>query len=261
MPLPTSPIVNALSPERLRALLYGAPGAGKTTLASQWYPASTLIVDLEGGTRFLSGEHFVERPANYSAFMGLVNELVTTQHQFTTVVIDSIDHLVRMADAEAGQRHGKIAAGLVEFGKGLADRDGVVMRDLGRLLATDLGLILCAHPVKVTVTDDAGVESNGCSRASSPATGTPAAADPRSRRLRARRPQGDRRDTVAHHGRASRLRDQAPRGPAGHAAGRPPATCTTQWPQASRTSTRRQSTHEQHRPGLGRHHGRLGLRG
>jgi hypothetical protein len=159
MALPTSPTSNTLDPSRLRALLYGAPGAGKTTLASQWYPASTLIVDLEGGTRFLTGDHFVERPKSYSEFMGIVNDLVTTQHQFTTLVVDSIDHLVRMADSEAGQRHGKIAAGLVEFGKGLADRDGVVMRDLTKLLSTDLGVILIAHPVKVAVTSDAGVES------------------------------------------------------------------------------------------------------
>lgn len=159
MPLPTSPITNTLDPSRMRALLYGAPGAGKTTIASQWYPANTLIVDFEGGTRFLTGEHFVVRPKSYAEFMGLVNELVTTRHGYTGVVIDSVDHMVRMADAEAGQRSGKVAAGLVEFGKGLADRDGVVMRDLTRLLATDLGVILIAHPVKVTITDENGVES------------------------------------------------------------------------------------------------------
>jgi hypothetical protein len=159
VPLPSAPITNHLDPARLRALLYGAPGAGKTTLAASWYSQSTLIVDLEGGTRFLTGDHFVVRPKSYSEFMGIVNDLVTTQHQFTTLVIDSIDHLVRMADSEAGQRHGKIAAGLVEFGKGLADRDGVVMRDLTKLLSTDLGVILIAHPVKVTVTSDTGVES------------------------------------------------------------------------------------------------------
>lgn len=159
MPLPTAPIQNVLDPGRLRALIYGAPGAGKTTLASQWYPPSTLIVDVEGGTRMLSGQHFVVRPKNYTEFMGVVNDLAQPGHQFTGVVIDSIDHLVRMADAEAGQRNGKVAAGLVEFGKGLADRDGVVMRDLTRLLSTDLGVILIAHPVRVTVTDENGVES------------------------------------------------------------------------------------------------------
>jgi hypothetical protein len=147
-----------LSPERLRAIVYGRPGSGKTTLAAGWYPQSNLIIDVEGGTRFLTGDHFVVRPKSYSEFMSLVNELATTQHAFTTVTIDTVDSLVRMADAEAGQRGGKVAAGLVEFGKGLADRDGVVLRDLQRLLSTDLGVILCAHPVIVEV-DDNGAKS------------------------------------------------------------------------------------------------------
>lgn len=158
MALPTAPVSNVLSPERLRAIIYGRPGAGKTTLAAGWYPSSTLIVDVEGGTRFLTGQHFVVRPKTYSEFMALVNELASTQHHYTTVVIDTIDSLVRMADAEAGTRGGKVAAGLVEFGKGLADRDGVVLRDLQRLLSTDLGVILTAHPVIVEV-DDNGAKS------------------------------------------------------------------------------------------------------
>lgn len=158
MALPTAPIVNELSPERLRAIIYGQPGAGKTTLAAGWYPQSNLIIDVEGGTRFLTGEHFVVRPKSYSEFMATVNDLCQPGHQFTTVTIDTVDSLIRMADAEAGQRSGKVAAGLVEYGKGLADRDGTVLRDLSRLLSTDLGVILCAHPTTVTVQQDDGTE-------------------------------------------------------------------------------------------------------
>lgn len=159
MPLPTQPITNTLDPARLRGIFYGVPGAGKTTLAAGWYPPSNLIIDMEGGTRFLSGAHFVERPKTYSEFGGLVNELVAGGHQFTSVTIDTIDHLVRMADAEAGQRNGKVAAGLVEYGKGLADRDGVLLRDLTKLLSTDLGVILCAHPITVSSVAEDGTET------------------------------------------------------------------------------------------------------
>lgn len=159
MTLPTSPTTNELTTDRLRAILYGKPGAGKTTLAADWHPSSTLIVDLEGGTRFLPGQHFIVRPKTYSEFMGTVHSLATEPHQFTTVVIDTIDNLVRMADAEAGQRGGKVAAGLVEYGKGLADRDATVLRDLRKLLATDLGIILVAHPTVVNETDGEGNEA------------------------------------------------------------------------------------------------------
>ena len=65
----------------------------------------------------------------------------------------------RLADAEAGQRAGKVAAGLVDFGRGLADRDGSVLRDLRKLLSTDLGIVLVAHPTIVTETDADGADT------------------------------------------------------------------------------------------------------
>lgn len=145
MPLPTAPSSQELRPDRLRALIYGSPGAGKTRFVSGWYPNTNLIIDMEGGTRFLPGEHFIVRPSNYTEFNQVVTELVSGQHQFTTVTIDTIDALVNKADAEAGIRHGKVAAGLAEFGKGLADRDGTIRRDIDRLLSSDMGVLLTSH--------------------------------------------------------------------------------------------------------------------
>ena len=157
MGLPSKAVKNSaesMSADRLRAVIYGRPGAGKTTRAAGWYPKTNLIIDLEGGTRMLPGEHFVMRPKTYSEFMAIVNDLVTAPHEFTTVTIDTVDNLVRMADSEAGQRGGKVAAGLVEYGKGLADRDATVLRDIRRLLSTDLGVLLVAHPTTVSEEKD-----------------------------------------------------------------------------------------------------------
>ena len=101
----------SMTPDRLRAIIYGLPGAGKTTLAAGWYPETNLILDCDGGTRFLPGKHFVEPIDSYSKFMATVNSLVNEAHPFKTVTIDTGDNLFRMADTEAGLRGGKIAAG------------------------------------------------------------------------------------------------------------------------------------------------------
>jgi len=163
MPLPTTPTAataESMSPDRQRSIYFGEPGHGKTTLAAGWFPQTNLILDCEGGTRFLGGQHFVQRIKTYDEFTVAVNELVAGGHHYKTVTIDTIDAVVRMADAAAGQRGGKVAAGLVEFGKGMADRDGVVMRDLSKLLSTDLGVILIAHPVVASKVGESGKEED-----------------------------------------------------------------------------------------------------
>ena len=141
-----TPTENNLTTNRLRFILFGKPGAGKSTFASSWHPQSNLLIDMEGGTRWLPGKHFIARPSTYSEFTGLVHSLCTEQHDYDVVTIDTGDSLFRLADAEAGQRGGKVAAGLVEYGRGTADRDATIIRDLKRLLATDLGVLLLAHP-------------------------------------------------------------------------------------------------------------------
>ena len=151
MALPTTPTTASPDPARIRALIYGTPGAGKTTFAARWFPETTLLIDLEGGTRMLPGQHFVVRPETYTAFQMVVNELLTQQHQFKAVVIDTADALVRMAEAEAAAKFGKQSAAEVEYGKGMGNRDAVVLRDLLRLKGSDLGLIVTAHPVLADV--------------------------------------------------------------------------------------------------------------
>lgn len=145
MALPTAPLAQEIDLTRARILIHGAGGAGKSTLLSGWFPQSTFVMDFDDAWRLLPGQHFRETPNSFAKVMQLTTELLTTQHPFKTVVVDTVTRMHRLADLEAGSRYGKNAAAVVEYGRGTADRDGTIMRCIAPLFAAPLGVVLLAH--------------------------------------------------------------------------------------------------------------------
>lgn len=79
-----------LREKRLKLLLWGEPGAGKTTLALQF--PDPVVLDLEGGTD-LYGESFgfeVRRTTDPDDAMAAIEWLLHNSHPFKTVVVDPI---------------------------------------------------------------------------------------------------------------------------------------------------------------------------
>lgn len=154
MPLPTAPVTNTadtMRPDLIRAVIYGKPGAGKTTFASGWFPQTNLLLEVDAdASRFIPGSHFVQPIKSYADFSRTVDELCAGGHNFQTVTIDTGDRLFRMADNEAGQRYGQAAAQLAEYGKGGELRDATFLRDIDRLFSAGLGCLLLAHPDTTT---------------------------------------------------------------------------------------------------------------
>lgn len=159
MPLPTQPTSPSPSPERFRAVITSPGGYGKTELAAGWFPQTTLHLDLDNGTHHLDTPGFREPVPNYDTFSSLVNELCAGNHHYKAVIIDTGDKLVRLADQAAARSLGKTSASEVEYGKGLGRRDAMIFRDLAKLMATDLGVLLLTHSIKVTNTDAMGAET------------------------------------------------------------------------------------------------------
>jgi hypothetical protein len=143
--LPTAPRISEGDPQTARIMLIGHPKTGKSTFAASWAPKDTLLIDTHGGTRLLPGEHYVQDVDNFADFTATVDQIATGQHPFKTIVVDTIDDVYKFADAEAGARHKKIAAGLVEYGKGTAEAEALFRQQLNRLLAAPLGVWFIGH--------------------------------------------------------------------------------------------------------------------
>lgn len=79
----------AILPPRL--LIYGPPGMGKTTLASE-FPAPVFI-QVEDGTPYGLEIDTFGHLKDYRSVWEALNALTTEEHDFQTVVIDSLDKL------------------------------------------------------------------------------------------------------------------------------------------------------------------------
>lgn len=157
--LPTEPQnISAAPPSPLtsRVFLMGLPKVGKTTLAAQWAPTDTLLLDLQHGTDLLPGDHYVKHITNWSDFEQACDLIAGGGHQFKTIVIDTIDLVWKFADANAAARKGQVAAGLIDYGKGIAETEGLFRRSISKLLARrDLGIWFIGHARRDT-TDSGG---------------------------------------------------------------------------------------------------------
>ena len=75
-------------------LLFGMPGVGKSTIASQ--ADSPLFVDYDRGIKQLRVDR-VPGPSSWSDVMGLFRELAVEKHKYKTIAIDTIDPLEELA--------------------------------------------------------------------------------------------------------------------------------------------------------------------
>lgn len=129
---------------------YGIPGAGKTTWASQF--PKPLIIDLENGSGHLDVAR-LEGVDSFEKFKDILRELLTTQHGFETIVIDSLESLehlmcdwicleggVKSIEAYSGgfgkgfQRLREIGREVMILERQLCDKKGVTVINIGHSL-------------------------------------------------------------------------------------------------------------------------------
>ena len=151
-------ISRGVIPSAARVGIYGPEGIGKSTLAAQ-FPAPVFL-DTEGGTSHLDVARF-PRPKNWADVVLAVSHLLTGQHAFQTLVIDSADWLEKLLADEICRRANK--EGLEDFGYGkgwqyVAEEYARFLAQLDRLRERGMNIVLIGHSMirKFEAPDAAG---------------------------------------------------------------------------------------------------------
>lgn len=85
----------------LKGIVYGDNGVGKTTLFSS--SLKPIIVDMEGNCSHISSPCC--RITKYDDFMALITSLLANEHEYKTLVIDSLDSLQTFILERMSQQH------------------------------------------------------------------------------------------------------------------------------------------------------------
>lgn len=143
MPLPTAKTEPTLNVETAKVFLFGPPKIGKTTLAASVDPDHTLFLTTEPGIGALS---VYARPVtSWDDFRKVGPELAAGDHQFKTLVIDTVDGLQKMCQ-DAVMQQLKIAhPGDLEFGKGWNAVSSEFELRIAALSTLGLGMWFISH--------------------------------------------------------------------------------------------------------------------
>lgn len=141
-------VTTGIVEHKFMGLVYGPAGLGKTTLASNSDRA--IFIPVEAGTNNLDVARF-PKPKSWNEIVGMVTELITSDHNYKTVVIDSIDAaealLFRHICDQYKSKSMELAAG--GYGKAYAEAASAwdsILDLLDRLRnEKDMHVILIAH--------------------------------------------------------------------------------------------------------------------
>jgi hypothetical protein len=152
--LPTEKTKPTLSSTTAKVLLYGPPKIGKTTLAGTINPDHTLILATEAGQGAL--EAFIEPVESWTKFREVYAALSTGNHSYKTVVLDTVDLLLGMCQAEAMKELGVQHPSDLEWGKGwnaVADKFKLA---IGGLSSLGLGIWFVSHAKDIEIKQRVG---------------------------------------------------------------------------------------------------------
>ena len=134
----------AMIESRLKALFYGCAGVGKTMAAIQF--PKPYIIDTEGSTNKPQYVRAIETvdgavlmTVDFDEMVNEVRELLTTKHEYKTLVIDSLTLLYNDLLEKAERKVG------TEFGRHYGEGNKRMKQLLNLLFRLDMNVIITCH--------------------------------------------------------------------------------------------------------------------
>lgn len=128
-----------------RVVIYGPEGIGKSTLAAAF--PEPVFLDTEGGTIHLDVTRF-PKPDNWEDVLGFIAQLSQNEHNFKTLVIDTVDWLERLLIEYICQKSHKDGIEDFGYGKGytyLAEEFSRFLQGLETLREQGVHIVMVAH--------------------------------------------------------------------------------------------------------------------
>jgi hypothetical protein len=122
-------------------LLYGAPKVGKTTFASQFDNA--LFLATEAGLNAL--EAYEVPVQKWEDFLEACAEIAKGQHQFKTIIIDTVDNLIKFCSDYVCKQNKITHESELDYGKGYALVKQEFSRAITKLSLLPYGLVFISH--------------------------------------------------------------------------------------------------------------------
>lgn len=125
--------------------VYGGGGIGKSSFAAA--APAPIFIQTEDGLGSIDTSSF-PLAKSYGDVVGAIEALLTEQHAYQTVVLDSLDHLEPLVWAETARRHNKADIEAFGYGKGFLFAQDVWRELLAGFIALrerGLAVILIAH--------------------------------------------------------------------------------------------------------------------
>jgi len=131
----------------LTVLMYGAPKIGKSTFCSQADHAVFLAT--EAGLNHL--DTYQVPITSWLELQDACAEIAAGQHDFRTIIIDTIDNALQMCEHHICEKHGIKHPSDLEYGKGYALVTNEFTRVLTKLSLLPYGLYVISHAEQIEV--------------------------------------------------------------------------------------------------------------